>query len=212
MISNKIFVVGLPRTATTSLCQAALSLGFTTAHTAYTNRTFEDAQFIADTPVFCDYAYFDECYSGAKFIYLDRTPQGWVPSIRQLLERMLPNLHRQDGGSNPMLRHCFNNVFFPLTAENIASDQFLINCYQRHQTEVMAYFANRPQDLLVIDVTHSDSYPKLCQFLQVPIHDGDFKQVNQGGKITAWKQIKSPLKIESTNKGKIERVLKGKKY
>jgi len=212
MISNKVFVIGLPRTATTSLCQATLELGFTTAHTAYTNNTFEHAQIIADTPIFFDYAHFDQQFPGAKFILLERSPQLWIPSIRQLLERMLANLQRQDGGSNPMLRHCFNQVFAPLTRENIASDDFLSHCYLRHQQQAHQYFATRPQDLLSIDVSQVGSFEKLCLFLEVGAGGNGFKQINQGGKITAWKQIKSPLKIESTNKGKIERVLVGKAY
>jgi len=212
MITNKIFVIGLPRTATTSLCQATVELGFATAHTAYTNNTFEQAQVIADTPIFCDYQYFDQQYPDAKFIYLARDMALWVPSIRQLLARMFDNLQRQDGGSNPMLRHCFNDIFHPLTLENIASDEFLIQCYNRHHAQVMSYFEQRQDDLLVIDVSTPDSYHQLCRFMQVSPREHGFSHINKGGKITAWKQIKSPLKIESTNKGKIERVLKGKKY
>lgn len=215
MLSNKIFVIGLPRTATTSLCQATLELGFTTAHTAYTNNSFDNAQVIADTPVYCDYRYFDQQYPNAKFIYLDRSMELWIPSIRQLLERMFHNLQREDGGSNPMLRHCFNEIFKPLTRENIASDEFLIDCYQRHQKGVMNYFSDRASDLLCIDISQSTSFSKLSNFLEIESSENTVKgfgHVNKGGKITAWKQIKSPLKIESTNKGKIERVLKGKKY
>jgi len=212
MITNKVFVIGLPRTATTSLCEATLALGFATAHTAYTNNTFDNAQVIADTPMFCDYQYFDQQYPNAKFIYLERPLALWLPSIRQLLERMFHNLQRQDGGSNPMLRHCFNQVFHPLTLDNIASDEFLSNCYARHQNQVLSYFDNRPLDLLSIDVAQADSYQQLCQFLHVESIPQGFSHINKGGKVTAWKQIKSPLKIESTNKGKIERVLKGKKY
>jgi len=212
MISNKIFVIGLPRTATTSLCQATLDLGFSTAHTAYTNQTFNNAQVIADTPIYCDYPYFDQQYPNAKFIYLTRSVPLWLPSIRQLLERMYHNLQRSDGGSNPMLRHCFNHIFSPLTLANIASDKFLEHCYMRHQAQVMAYFETRAHDLLTIDVAHPESYQKLCHFLQVTSTITGFEHINQGGKITAWKHIKSALKIESTNKGKIERQLKGKKY
>jgi len=212
MLTNKIFVIGLPRTATTSLCQATLELGFSTAHTAYTNNTFDNAQVIADTPIFYDYPYFDQQYPNAKFIYLQRDLELWLPSIRQLLERMFHNLQRDDGGSNPMLRHCFNAIFHPLTVENIACDTFLIACYQRHQAQVIAYFEQRPQDLLSINVADDESHQQLCEFLDVECAGGSFNHVNKGGKITAWKQIKSPLKIESTNKGKIERVLKGKKY
>ena len=49
---QKIFIIGLPRTGTTSVCVAMLELGFYVAHTAYTDRSFTEAQVIADTPIF----------------------------------------------------------------------------------------------------------------------------------------------------------------
>ena len=76
---NKIFIIGLPRTGTTSVCAAMLDLGFRVAHTAYTDRSFNEAQVIADTPIFCDYQHLDKAYPDAKFIYLTRTMDKWLP-------------------------------------------------------------------------------------------------------------------------------------
>ena len=205
--ANKIFIIGLPRTATTSVCAAMLDLGFTTAHTAYTNLCMEQAQVIADTPIFCDYQQLDQRYPNAKFIYLSRELTSWLPSIRQLLERMYHNLQRSDGGFNPTLKRCYNDIFSPLTLDNIAQDQFLTSCYQRHQQGVSAYFSNRPNDLLTIDVSASDSYQQLIDFLGVKSAKTTFEQLNIGGKVTAWKQVKHPLKIASTHKaGKVDPV------
>ena len=71
-MSERIFIIGLPRTGTTSVCHAFLQLGFSCAHTAYTKQCFNQAQVIADTPIFNDYEYLDSLYPGAKFIYLER--------------------------------------------------------------------------------------------------------------------------------------------
>ena len=202
MIKHKIFIIGLPRTSTTSVCVATLDLGFTTAHTAYTEQTMSDAQVIADTPIFCDYQQLDQQYPGAKFIYLTRDLSKWLPSIRQLLERMFTNLQRSDGGFNPTLKRCYNGVFSPLTRDNIASDQFLTDCYQRHYQGAQRYFSQRPLDLLTIDVSAPDSYQQVADFLEATTNRTDFVHINIGGKITAWKQIKHPLKIESTHRGK----------
>jgi hypothetical protein len=81
---NKIFIIGLPRTGTTSVCAAMLTLGFRVAHTAYTVRAFDEAQVIADTPIFNDYQQLDQAYPKAKFIYLERSLKNWLPSIQQL--------------------------------------------------------------------------------------------------------------------------------
>lgn len=207
MISNKIFIIGLPRSATTSVCKAFVELGFKTAHTAYIQKAFDKAQVIADTPIFCDYQQLDAFYPDSKFINLIRPLDLWVPSIRQLLQRMLHNLQRDDGGFNPYLRRCYHEVFSPLTLENINNDEFLINCFKRHQQSITDYFLNRGQDLLTIDVNHPDSYQQLLDFVGVKhSSDNSFSRINIGGKVTAWKQIDSELKVESTRRGRIDKL------
>jgi len=58
-MSSKIFIIGLPRTGTTSICNSFLQLGYKTAHTAYTQQAIITADVIADTPVFSEYALLD---------------------------------------------------------------------------------------------------------------------------------------------------------
>jgi hypothetical protein len=59
MTNEKIFIIGLPRSGTTSICSVMLELGYSVAHTAYTQKTFDNAQVIADTPIFADYKQLD---------------------------------------------------------------------------------------------------------------------------------------------------------
>lgn len=210
MVFNKIFIIGLPRTATTSVCLALLGLDFKTAHNAYTQHSFIEAQVLADTPIFCDYQTLDKHFPNSKFIYLTREPSLWLPSIKQLLQRMIVNLQRSDGGFNPHLKRCYSEVFSPLTVGNIEQDEFLLSCYQRHQQGVFDYFSQRDQDLLTIDVSDEHSYQALLNFLNVEQLDENkkgFKPINIGGKVKAWQSINNKLKIESTNKGKIDKVL-----
>lgn len=210
MVSNKIFIIGLPRTATTSVCVAMLGLGFKTAHNAYTQHAFSEAEVLADTPVFCDYQQLDKHFPNSKFIYLTRDKSLWLPSIKQLLQRMIVNLQRTDGGFNPYLKRCYSEVFSPLSAENIAEDDFLLSCYERHQQGVLGYFNDRQQDLLILDVSEEGSYESLLSFLNVEQLDENkrgFKLINMGGKVKAWQDINNVLKIESTNKGRIDKIL-----
>lgn len=210
MTQEKIFIIGLPRTATTSVCLAMLEQGFKTAHNAYTENAFAQAQVIADTPVFCDYPKLDKHFVNSKFIYLTRTAEKWLPSIKQLLQRMYVNLQRTDGGFNPHLKRCYNEIFSPLNEDNLNSDTFLLSCYQRHQQGIEAYFSGREQDLLTIDVSEDDSYAKLLSFLNIDsanAREGGFKQINIGGKVKAWQDLNNALKVESTNKGRIDKVL-----
>lgn len=210
MTTNKIFIIGLPRTATTSVCLASLGLGFKTAHNAYTQNAFTQAQVLADTPIFCDYQTLDKHFPNSKFIYLTREASLWLPSIKQLLQRMIVNLQRGDGGFNPHLKRCYSEVFSPLTADNIEQDEFLLSCYQRHQQGVELYFKEREQDLLTIDVSDEQSYARMLEFLGRDNSLGNntgFKVINIGGKVKAWQAINNKLKVESTNKGKIDKVL-----
>ncbi len=209
MSEQKIFIIGLPRTSTTSVCLATLDLGFKTAHTAYTQQTMQQAQVIADTPIFCDYQQLDVQYPKAKYIYLTRKPELWLPSIKQLLQRMYKNLQRTDGGFNPVLKRCYNTIFAPLTIDNINKDDFLLNCYQRHFQAAKDYFRGREQDLLIIDVSQPNSYCALVEFLVIKpdkaVQQG-FEHINIGGKVTAWKKIKHPLKIEATLRGRVDKI------
>ena len=210
MTTKKIFIIGLPRTATTSVCLAMLRLGFKTAHNAYTQNAFSEAQVLADTPIFCDFKKLDKHFPNSKFIYLTRDKASWLPSIKQLLQRMIVNLQRSDGGFNPHLKRCYKEVFSPLTAENLNEDEFLYQCYQHHQQSVFDHFSERKSDLLTIDVSNKSSYEQLLNFLDIPAEDGrveGFEKINIGGKVKAWQDINNVLKVESTNKGRIDKVL-----
>ena len=195
--SPKIFIIGLPRTGTTSLCITLLELGYRVAHTAYTPACLSQAEAIADTPIFCDYKQLDRDYPHAKFIYLTRELSLWLPSICQLLNRMHKNLTRLDGGFNPTLKRCYKEIFTPLTLEAINDHRHLTQCYQNHQSEVKHYFQTRPNDLLTIDISHPESYAALTQFLNKNVKEQLFPKVNVGGKVTYWKKIKHPLKVDS---------------
>jgi hypothetical protein len=204
MTRNKIFIIGLPRTGTTSICEAMLERGFKVAHTAYTQKTFDNAQVIADTPIFCDFKQLDSFYPNSKFIYLTRASEKWLPSIKQLLQRMYVNISREDGGFNTIIKRCYQSTFSPFTLSNIESDIFLAKCYQRHLHSVQHFFAQRPSDLLTIDISDPASYQKMCTFLSLDKGGVDnFKKLNCGGKVTAWKDLKYAKKIESTKNGRI---------
>ena len=210
MSIGKIFIIGLPRTATTSVCLAMMEQGFKTAHNAYTQHTFLQAEVLADTPIFCDYQNLDRHFLGSKFIYLVREAEQWLPSIKQLLQRMFTNLQRTDGGFNPYLKRCYNEVFSPLTEKNINDDQFLLACYERHQQGIESYFKRRTADILTINVNDNNSYVTLLDFLNIERskgREGGFKKINLGGKVKAWQGLNNKHKVESTNKGKIDTTL-----
>lgn len=178
-------------------------MGFKVAHTAYTQSTFEQAQIIADTPIFSDFPELDKYYPNSKFIYLERDLNLWVPSIKQLLQRMHYNITRDDGGFNPYIKRCYQQIFSPFTIENILDNDFLTHCYNDHKEGINKFFSERNDDLLRLNISHDKSLNQLQKFLELPEQHGSFKKINTGGKVTAWKEVKSPFKVESTHRGKI---------
>lgn len=197
---NKLFIIGLPRTGTTSISLALLEHQFKVAHTAYTKRTFELAQVFSDTPCYCDYPYLDELFPESKFVYLDRAIEAWIPSIQMLLCKMQKNLHT-DGHFNPIMKRCFNQTFHLKTTEEPLTTAHLTHCYQQHQQQVFDYFAGR-DDWLSIDVSKQGSLTTLLDFLGLASSGIlDFPHVNAGRMVTTWKDIKHPNKINSNAVG-----------
>ncbi|HSC67805.1 MAG TPA: sulfotransferase [Cellvibrio sp.] len=202
---NKLFIIGLPRTGTTSISVALLDYGFKVAHTAYTKRAFELADVIADAPCFSDYRELDKLFPGSKFVYLDRTLAAWIPSMQMLLKKMLPELTPKSGYLNVVLKRCINSTFKlsavddPLTAEHLA------NCYTCHHQEVFNYFSGR-DDFLAIDVSHEGSLQTLLNFLGIDVAKVDkFPHLNTGKQVDNWKEHKHPNKINPLSAGKEHR-------
>ena len=139
---NKIFIIGLPRTGTTSVSVALLDYGFKVAHTAYTKRAFELANVISDAPCFCDYKQLDKLFPTSKFVYLERALEAWIPSMQMLLKKMLPELNAKTGYLHPVLKRSINTTF-NLSATDPLSKEHLESAYLNHQQAVTNYFALR---------------------------------------------------------------------
>jgi hypothetical protein len=205
-MNDKVFIVGLPRTGTTSVCVAALHLGFRTAHTAYTRNTFKNAQVIADTPVFNDYQTLSHIYPNSRFIYLERDLQLWLPSISQLLQRMSTNLLREDGGFNDTIKRCFLNTFNGLNTQLTGDYEYLTACYECHKSKALRFFEQNALDYLSLDISAPQALNTLSTFLFADSLNLDsMPYTNKGGKVTAWNEIRHPLKVSSTRNGKVDK-------
>ncbi|QYK05548.1 sulfotransferase family protein [Shewanella zhangzhouensis] len=211
---NKIFIIGLPRTGTTSVCVALLEAmpkagqaQLKVAHMAFTKASFEAADAIADAPVFSDYKKLDKLYPNSKFVYLERTIDSWIPSMQRLLERMLPKLDpRAKGGFHPQLRRSFNEVFELAKAQagqvDILSAPHLEQCFTRHRQQVEAYFTGR-DDLLWLNPGDAGALAALHRFLGLAdvAEDAPFPHLNQAGRVAGFDEFKHPNKIAAELSG-----------
>ncbi|WP_298941060.1 sulfotransferase family protein [uncultured Psychromonas sp.] len=201
---NKIFIIGLPRTGTTSISVAMLEAGFKVAHTAFTKETFRLAEVISDAPCFSDFKQLDKLFPHSKFIYLDRSIEKWLPSIVRLLNKMSPHLIPKTGTFSPVLKRSFIETF-GLKNEYLLTEEHLTRCYLAHKEQVQTYFKNR-DDLLSINISEDDSFYKLCRFLSLPYQDGNvFPHLNQGSSVANWKAYKHKNKVSSFSVGKDHR-------
>lgn len=200
---QKVIFIGLPRTGTTSVSVALLEQGLKVAHMAFTKAAFMQADAISDAPCFSDFKQLDELFPKAKFVYLDRELDSWVPSMQMLLSRMLPHLDAKIGRFHPIMKRSFRHTFGVGVVENPQDEQHLIDCYQHHKTEVFNYFAGR-QDLLSIDVNQQGALGQLLAFMELTSaknHNLSFPKLNVGRNVASWDEYKHPNKISANAAG-----------
>ncbi|MFT6257546.1 MAG: hypothetical protein ACJAT8_002086 [Cellvibrionaceae bacterium] len=229
--ANKVFIIGLPRTGTTSVSVALLEQGLTVAHQAFTKQAFMLADAVSDAPCFSDYQQLDKLFPNAKFVYLDRPLDKWLPSIQMLLGRMLMHLDKDKGRFHPVMKRSFNHSFDIWQVEDVFDEAHLTACYQRHQQQAMSYFAGR-DDFIAIDISVTGSFAKLLQFINLPKPDTaelrqlqypqlqsqpqnfpqqsfpqlnfpqlNFPQLNMGRNVASWDEYKHPNKISANVSG-----------
>ncbi len=205
---SKIFILGLPRTGTTSLCALFLEKGYKTAHTAYTKKTFELADVVADSPVFCDYAYLDTLFPNSKFVYLDRNEELWLASAREFLKKAADKMNTRSRGFNPVISRAFKTVFqLDAKKPDSFSDAHLLHCFKQHKAQVENYFRHRSTDLLTVEIASSELLTRLSGFFQWEEENQTttIPHLNRSGRIIAWDNIKHPLKISSNASGEERR-------
>ena len=216
-ILSKIFIIGLPRTGTTSVSVALLELGYKVAHQAFTKQAFELADVISDAPCFSDYRQLDKLFPGAKFVYLERSLDTWVPSMQMLLSRMLVHLDDKTGRFNAILKRSFTHSFGVNRVDNPMDSEHLIRCYLAQKEQVVDYFKGR-DDLLSIDISEPGSLSKLINFLASDTDPSysdsqelnsphqsfphlNFPHLNKGRNVASWDEYKHPNKISANVAG-----------
>lgn len=202
---NKIFIIGLPRTGTTSISVALLEHDFKVAHTAFTKHAFKLADVVSDAPCFSDYKELDVLFPGSKFVYLDRALDSWIPSIQMLLKKMEARLDPINGVFSPVLKRSFNEVFSLTTAKDPHTTEHLESCYQTHKSEIYDYFSAR-DDFISINLSHEDSLKQLLNFLDLEVKvDKKFPHLNIGRHVAGWKEHKHPNKVNANSAGEEHR-------
>jgi len=175
---------------------ALLDCGLKTAHCAYTQSALEQAQVVADTPAYADYPLLDQHYPDSKFIYLDREFELWHTSFIFLYRQMLGlGFGAQNSRFHPRVEQSYFKVFGP-TSNKLFDPIYLSSCYNQHKTAIEQYFKNRADDLLQLNLSQTDSYYQMMDFLGLERKPCDFPHLNSK-RVTDWTRIQSRLKVDS---------------
>ena len=215
-LASKVFIIGLPRTGTTSVSVALLEQGLTVAHQAFTKQAFMLADAVSDAPCFSDYQQLDRLFPNAKFVYLDRPLDKWLPSMQMLLSRMLVHLDKDKGRFHPVMKRSFNHCFDIWQVDDVFDDSHLTACYLRHQQQVLDYFTGR-DDFIALDISVTGNFAALLQFIGLPKPNTtefpqlnfpqlstlqlSFPQLNMGRNVASWDEYKHPNKISANASG-----------
>lgn len=174
-VPTRVFGVGMNKTATTSLAAAFRVLGFDGAHwesprwarriyqemrTMGRSRTLEGYYCIGDMPVDLLFREIDAAYPGSRFILTVRDEDVWVQSIERYFARNAAKW-ASDDFTDEIHRMIYGRADFH-------AETFVAR-YRRHNAEVREHFRDRPNDLLVMDMSRGAGWAELCPFLERPI-------------------------------------------
>jgi hypothetical protein len=175
---RKVFCIGFHKTGTSSMREALEILGYRvtgpdhtgdrdiaeTLHrvTADLSQRFDAFQ---DNPWPLVWREMDALHPGSKFILTVRDPQKWYDSNRNHF-----------GGQTTPMRAL---VYGPDAATPEGNEALYKARLVRHEREVRAYFRDRPDDLLVLDLGRDGRWEPLCAFLGHPVPARPFPHANR---------------------------------
>ena len=137
------------------------------------NPTFEelrDLQGGADAGVLVFYKYLDFKFPGSKFVLMIRELDSWLESVEYIFGKWPVTSREPDLA---IMRRM-------LLAETVRFDRDkMLAARERHHADVRRYFADRPDDLLEMNIVAGEGWEKLCPFLGLPIPDAPFPHRNQ---------------------------------
>jgi hypothetical protein len=179
--TTRVFGIGLNKTGTTSLHKALLRLGYNALHwggPAVRQRVLRALSegrplltyLPADLEAFTDiedlshnFDLLDAQYPGSKFILTVRPLDDWLDSRRRHVEN----------NQAKKARGAYSGTFLEIDVEGWTAE------YRTHRARVERYFADRPDDLMVLDITANPGWGPLCRFLGMPEPPEPFPWANR---------------------------------
>lgn len=180
-IPTRIFCIGWQKTGTTSLHSAFVELGLSSVHCPYSiypeiiagNRHFSEVDTyyaLGDLPIPLIYKELDASYPRSKFIlttrstpsFLESVERQWAFGMRVVCEKT-GERHWDKATRKGRYVHPINELAY---GQREFDPVVFAERYDRHNSEVLEYFSERPNDLLVMDLDRHFEWEPLCGFLR----------------------------------------------
>ncbi|MDF9797445.1 hypothetical protein OKW21_002708 [Catalinimonas alkaloidigena] len=176
MTVNKIFGLGLSKTATTSLASALKILKYRTndypslkyfPHKLYgiKKHLLDEYDAFTDISVIPFYKELDKSYPGSKFILTIRDIDEWLESCSKYPRFNWP-LHKVPFKVIKLRQTIYRTVKF--------DEELFREAYHRHHKDVLDYFKNREDDLLVVNLCEGNQWEPLVDFLDTDHPEDEF--------------------------------------
>jgi hypothetical protein len=177
MTTRKVFGIGFHKTGTTSLARALAMLGYRVTGPNYARhpdvrdairaevwRLVDEYDAFQDNPWPLLYPELDRRYPGSRFVLTLRPTADWIASV----------VAHFGGTRTPMREWIYGDGL----GDPRGNEAAYTARYERHNREVLAHFAGRPEALLVLRVTEGEGWEKLCPFLGAAVPGEPFPHAN----------------------------------
>jgi len=140
----KYLGIGFPRTGTTSLIEAFTIMGFKSSKDQK-KESFSYNDFTCDGLIHIQYKKILTKNPNLKCILTTRKPEDWIKSLDWLFETHLKNRH--------------NKLFYmQYSVPKVRGyEDVLIHKFKEHQKDVESFFKDKPEQLLIIDLSLGDN-------------------------------------------------------
>ncbi len=188
MKKDKVFIISLHKTGTTSLSRFFEKMGYlvtgpdTHLFMPALNNDFKEIdKFLnrydafQDDPWYMIYPYLHKKFPNAKFVFLERDETLWIKSVQ--------NFYGRDKFNNVVRRNFYGD------ADTISNKDIYLEKYRCHNQEVKDYFKSQGS-FITISISNNKDAIRLQKFLGEPIKFKSFPHKNKASKNLAEKRNK----------------------
>lgn len=186
LLDEKVFVIGLSRTGTTTMNATLKSLGYCAVHwrnplslSILGKEDWGLYDAFSDISVAAQFELLYEQYPNAKFIYTCRPEESWVASVQRHYNRGL-------GVSHPYeLREKHRSSRFAGVAGEVEKELYCAHktwaeARRAHDDRVQRFFQDKPKSkFLRFSVFEGHGWNELCRFLDKPLPSRPFPHANR---------------------------------